>query len=78
MNIQPLFFIASQVPVAQWIARRTSNPEVVGSNPTGDAIFSISPYLSKVITQINFKVHQIHYTTQHNKRTCCVSLRANL
>lgn len=25
-----------QVPVAQWIARWTSNPEVVGSNPTGD------------------------------------------
>ena len=26
------------VPVAQWIARRTSNPEVVGSSPTRDAI----------------------------------------
>ena len=26
------------VPVAQWIARWTSNPEVVGSNPTGDAL----------------------------------------
>ena len=24
------------VSVAQWIARRTSNPEVVGSSPTGD------------------------------------------
>ena len=24
------------VPVAQWIARRTSNPEAVGSSPTGD------------------------------------------
>ena len=28
------------VPVAQWIARRTSNPEVVGSSPTGDDIFT--------------------------------------
>ena len=27
------------VPVAQWIARWTSNPEVVGSNPTGDDQF---------------------------------------
>ena len=26
------------VPVAQWIARRTSNPKVVGSSPTGDEI----------------------------------------
>ena len=25
----------SNGPVAQWIARRTSNPEVVGSSPTG-------------------------------------------
>ena len=22
-------------PVAQWITRRTSNPKIVGSNPTG-------------------------------------------
>ena len=27
----------SHVPVAQWIARWTSNPEVAGSNPAGDA-----------------------------------------
>ena len=27
------------VRVAQWIARRTSNPEVVGSNPTVDVVF---------------------------------------
>ena len=27
------------VPVAQWIARRTSNPEVVGSSPTRNAGF---------------------------------------
>ena len=27
------------VRVAQWIARRTSNPEVVGSNPTVDDCF---------------------------------------
>ena len=30
------------VPVAQWIARWTSNPEVVGSNPTGDDFLSIA------------------------------------
>ena len=29
----------SAVPVAQWIARWTSNPEVAGSNPAGDADF---------------------------------------
>ena len=28
----------NQVPVAQWIARWTSNPKVPGSNPGGDAI----------------------------------------
>ena len=27
------------VSVAQWIARRTSNPKVVGSNPTRDKNF---------------------------------------
>ena len=26
--------------VAQWIARRTSNPEVAGSNPAEDDVFS--------------------------------------
>ena len=30
-NVNP-----EDVSVAQWIARRTSNPEVVGSSPTGD------------------------------------------
>ena len=30
----------SMVPIAQWIARWTSNPEVVGSNPTGDYVFA--------------------------------------
>ena len=29
------------VPIAQWIARWTSNPEVVGSNPTGDEVLSV-------------------------------------
>ena len=28
-----------EVPVAQWIARWTSNPEVAGSNPAGDEGF---------------------------------------
>ena len=32
---------AAGVSVAQWIARRTSNPEVVGSSPTGDDSFLI-------------------------------------
>ena len=30
--------IVLNVPIAQWIARWTSNPEVVGSNPTGDDV----------------------------------------
>ena len=29
------------VSVAQWIARRTSNPEVVGSSPTRDGKFFV-------------------------------------
>ena len=28
------------VIMAQWIAHRTSNPGVVGSSPTGDALFA--------------------------------------
>ena len=35
---RPYIFELHQVavdPVAQWIARRTSNPEAVGSSPTG-------------------------------------------
>ena len=31
--------IHSNVPVAQWIARWTSNPKVVGSNPTRDETY---------------------------------------
>ena len=34
----------SAVPVAQWIARRTSNPEAVGSSPTGDVYAFKSTY----------------------------------
>ena len=38
------------VRVAQWIARRTSNPEVVGSNPTVDVFFvDVFVYLNHVI-----------------------------
>ena len=32
-------FSSNAVPVAQWIARWTSNPKVPGSNPGGDANF---------------------------------------
>ena len=35
--IKKFTYIIITVPVAQWIARWTSNPKVVGSNPTGDA-----------------------------------------
>ena len=40
--------------MAQWIARRTSNPEVVGSSPTRDAIFFPQNFLSncKVLLEI--------------------------
>ena len=31
---------AYNVAVAQWIARRTSNPEVAGSSPASDTIFA--------------------------------------
>ena len=33
------------VSVAQWIAHRTSNPGVVGSSPTVDAIFALLEFL---------------------------------
>ena len=42
-----IYFISHKpVSVAQWIARRTSNPEVVGSSPTRDAIFFPQYFLS--------------------------------
>jgi hypothetical protein len=31
----------NRAPVAQWIEHRTSNPVVVGSSPTGRAIFPL-------------------------------------
>ena len=31
-----IFTFSQPVPVAQWIARWTSNPKVAGSNPAGD------------------------------------------
>ena len=37
------------VPVAQWIARWTSNPEVVGSNPTGDVFYYFIVYYSTCV-----------------------------
>ena len=33
------------VPVAQWIARWTSNPKVAGSNPAGDNQISFFSFL---------------------------------
>ena len=56
---------ATQVPVAQWIARRTSNPEVVGSNPTGDAIFSISFKMKTSHTKPLELANIMHNTTRH-------------
>ena len=35
--------------MAQWIAHRTSNPGVVGSSPTVDAIFAFSDKLAALI-----------------------------
>ena len=34
-------------PVAQWIARRTSNPEAVGSSPTRGILFLLSIFSYK-------------------------------
>ena len=34
------YILSTSVFVAQWIARRTSNPEVAGSNPAEDDVFS--------------------------------------
>ena len=45
-------YYITHVRVAQWIARWTSNPEVVGSNPTVDDFFS-SIYVSTILTFLN-------------------------
>ena len=46
------------VPVAQWIARRTSNPEVVGSSPTRDGKYFVKYQATKhlviIITKYTF------------------------
>ena len=38
-RFQLSYTLKSPVFVAQWIARRTSNPEVAGSNPAEDDVF---------------------------------------
>ena len=38
--------VAFCVSVAQWIARRTSNPKVVGSNPTRDENYFIDIHIN--------------------------------
>ena len=35
------------VPIAQWIARWTSNPEAAGSNPAEDAHFFLNQMYTK-------------------------------
>ena len=51
INLKFIIFTFSQpVPVAQWIARWTSNPKVAGSNPAGDKYILFfnfkNPYLT--------------------------------
>lgn len=51
-----------QVPVAQWIARWTSNPKVVGSTPTRDAyFFSFFFYFSEnmILTNTNYRIIEL-------------------
>ena len=45
--------------MAQWIARRTSNPEVVGSSPTVDDFFlNINIFLFNII-YVYYKIYII-------------------
>ena len=52
------------VSVVQWIARRTSNPEVVGSSPTGDAFYSFENYNDAVYLFVLLctmaELHSVH------------------
>ena len=43
---------ASRARVAQWIARQTSNLEVVGSSPISSAIFNLDGYISFVVISL--------------------------
>ena len=45
------------VSMAQWIAHRTSNPGVVGSSPTVDAIFSPKSFLPLKINQSQIYIY---------------------
>ena len=54
--------IVQPVPVAQWIARWTSNPKVAGSNPAGDKlffIFSTLNFLNEKGTKLQIVTHII-------------------
>ena len=41
---QARFLCPVLVPMAQWIARWTSNPEAAGSNPAGDECYYVEIY----------------------------------
>ena len=53
------------VPVAQWIARWTSNPEVAGSNPAGDEIFFFFSLFVLVLVLL-FIIHYLSLPTNHH------------
>ena len=57
------------VSVAQWIARRTSNPKVVGSNPTRDDVFLSKEFelLSDIMYQISLLFQQYSLAQQYNE-----------
>ena len=42
--LRVLSWTSSQAPVAQWIARWTSNPKVVGSSPTWGKTFRFAQH----------------------------------
>ena len=48
INIKVLLFSETQALLAQWIARWTSNPKVVGSSPTQGILYEISQFYSPI------------------------------
>ncbi len=56
LDLANMYRLVTDVSVAQWIARRTSNPEAVGSSPTGDDLnffFTLFPTADKVFSFIS-------------------------
>ena len=55
----------SKVPVAQWIARWTSNPKVPGSNPGRDAKYFLTIFnfhLLRIVAIFSCSLSSVHFS----------------